>query len=203
MIFKTLRITNRFAFLSKISIYLILILITFKIIIGLLNTDFDFKLVYITFIGALPIILFSKKRISIIKKVDWHTLIFFASMFVLMESVWETGFFQLVIIKLNISILSIPMILCISILLSQLISNVPLAALYLPLLIQTGAETKEFVALAAGSMIAGNLLILGAASNVIIIQNAEKKSGETITFVEFARIGIPMTIINMQVYYLL
>jgi len=46
-------------------------------------------------------------------------------------------------------------------------------------------------ALAAGSTIAGNFFILGAASNVIIIQNAEKKAGKTLTSLEFARIGIP------------
>ncbi len=38
-----------------------------------------------------------------------------------------------------------------------------------------GAGTKAAMALAAGSTLAGNLFILGAASNVIIIQNAEKQ----------------------------
>jgi Na+/H+ antiporter NhaD/arsenite permease-like protein len=57
------------------------------------------------------------------------------------------------------------------------------------------------MALAAGSTIAGNLLILGAASNVIIIQNAEKR-GETLTFFDFARIGVPLTIINAVVYWM-
>jgi len=55
------------------------------------------------------------------------------------------------------------------------------------------------MALAAGSTIAGNLFILGAASNVIIIQLAEKK-GKTITFLDFAWVGIPLTILNMIVY---
>jgi Na+/H+ antiporter NhaD/arsenite permease-like protein len=94
------------------------------------------------------------------------------------------------------------MILTISIILSQLISNVPLVALYLPSLLHSGTSTKEMLALAAGSTIAGNLLILGAASNIIIIQNAEKKSGETISFIEFARIGIPLTIISSFVYWI-
>lgn len=44
------------------------------------------------------------------------------------------------------------------------------------------------------------LLILGAASNVVIIQNAEKK-GETLKFLEFARVGIPLTIICTFVYW--
>jgi Na+/H+ antiporter NhaD/arsenite permease-like protein len=45
------------------------------------------------------------------------------------------------------------------------------------------------MALAAGSTIAGNLTILGAASNVIIIQQAERE-GSTLTFREFVRVGI-------------
>ena len=70
------------------------------------------------------------------------------------------------------------MILLVSVLLSQLISNVPLVALYLPMLLHVGISTNGMMALAAGSTISGNLFIIGAASNIIIIQNAEKKSGE-------------------------
>jgi Na+/H+ antiporter NhaD/arsenite permease-like protein len=87
-----------------------------------------------------------------------------------------------------------------SVLLSQLISNVPLVALYLPMLTQMGVSTEGMMALAAGSTIAGNLSILGAASNVIIIQNAEQKAGETLTFLEFVKIGAPLTMINVVVY---
>ncbi len=193
---------HKLAILSKISLVLLLILIFSKIVLSFLNVQIDLKLVYITVISALPILMFSRKRISIIKKIDWHTLVFFAAMFILTGSVWDTGFFQSVITTLNINILSISMIVVVGILLSQLISNVPLVALYLPMLSHAGASTKEMMALAAGSTIAGNLLILGAASNVIIIQNAEKKSGKTVTFLEFAKIGIPMTIINILIYLL-
>jgi len=55
------------------------------------------------------------------------------------------------------------------------------------------------MALAAGSTIAGNLTILGAASNVIIIENAEKR-GHTLTFWEFLRVGLPLTAVNITVY---
>lgn len=123
-------------------------------------------------------------------------------MFVLMESVWMTGFFQSTITSLKVNIASIPMILTISAIVSQFISNVPLVALYLPMLAQAGASTKELIALAAGSTIAGNMTILGAASNVIVIQNAEKKSGDTLTFFEFARVGVPPTIANILIYWI-
>jgi Na+/H+ antiporter NhaD/arsenite permease-like protein len=75
-------------------------------------------------------------------------------------------------------------------------------ALYLPVLSHLGAAIKEMMALAAGSTIAGNFSILGAASNVIIIQNAERKGGETLTFWEFVRVGIPLTVVNALVYWL-
>lgn len=185
--------------LAKISLWLILSLIIFKIVIVFLNLQINFPITYIALISALSILLFSSKRFAVLKGVDWHTIIFFAAMFVLMQSVWDSGFFQQFMD--GVAINTIPMIFVVSILLSQLISNVPLVALYLPLLQQTAAGTKEIIALAVGSTIAGNMLILGAASNVIIIQNAEKK-GETLSFLEFAKIGIPLTILNAFVYWL-
>jgi Na+/H+ antiporter NhaD/arsenite permease-like protein len=193
---------HELASLSRVSLILIIILVLAKIIIVSLNIPIDFSLTYIALISAIPVLLLSPKRFDVIKRIDWSTLIFFAAMFILMESVWESGFFQLLIAELNLSITSTSTILVVGVLLSQLISNVPLVALYLPLLISSGATTKGMIALAAGSTIAGNLFILGAASNVIIIQNAEKKSGETLTFLEFAKIGIPMTTINILIYWL-
>ena len=188
------------ATISKFSLILIVVLVFAKIITVFINLQVDFKLTYIALLAALPILALSSKRIEIFKKIDWHTLIFFASMFILMQSVWQTGFFQSIIANMSLDITSIFMIFLISIILSQFISNVPLVALYLPLLIHAGTAAKELAALAAGSTIAGNLLILGAASNVIIIQNAEKK-GETITFMDFAKVGIPLTILNVIVYW--
>jgi Na+/H+ antiporter NhaD/arsenite permease-like protein len=193
---------QKLALLSKLSLVLIAALVTAKIITVFLNIQIDFRLTYIALIPALPIVALSPRRVEVIKKIDWRTLVFFAAMFVLMESVWESGFFQSAIAGLNLNITSIVAILLVSTLLSQLISNVPLVALYLPMLMNAGASTKELMALAAGSTVAGNLFILGAASNVIIIQNAERKFGETITFLDFAKIGIILTAINLLVYWL-
>jgi len=57
------------------------------------------------------------------------------------------------------------------------------------------------MALAAGSTIAGNFMILGAASNVMIIQRAERRAHGTLTFVQFARAGIPLTVGQTFVYW--
>lgn len=187
---------------SKLSFILFVFLIFIKIIVVFLRLPVDFKLTYIALISAFPILVFSPKRFDILKKIDWHTLLFFAAMFILMKSVWESGFFQKLISDLNLNITSTFMILIVSVVLSQLISNVPLVALYLPILMHAGASMKEMVYLAAGSTIAGNLFILGAASNIIIIQNAEMKSRETLTFPEFARVGVPLTVVNVIVYWI-
>jgi Na+/H+ antiporter NhaD and related arsenite permeases len=190
------------ALLAKISLNIILILVGLKILLFSLGSTFDFRLTTIALVAALPILVGSPRRFHILRRVDWHTLIFFAAMFVLMESVWLSGFVQRLLQEWKLDIVSVPAILSTSVLLSQLISNVPSVAMFQPMLLHAGASVKELIALAAGSTIAGNLFILGAASNVIVIQNAEKKAHQTITFWEFARIGVPMTLVQTAVYWL-
>jgi Na+/H+ antiporter NhaD/arsenite permease-like protein len=192
----------RLAGLSRISLILLVILIFIRIGIVLADVDIDFRLTYISLIAALPVIGYLPWRPGILKRMDWFTLIFFAAMFVLMQSVWNSGYFQKAIEVANIDLTSTGMIMGVSVTLSQLLSNVPLVALYLPVLAQAGASVKGMMALAAGSTIAGNLTILGAASNVIIIQNSEKRGGPALSFREFVKIGIPLTLANMAVYWL-
>ncbi|MDP2218294.1 MAG: SLC13 family permease [Methanolobus sp.] len=187
---------------SKISLFLVIVLVAAKIAVTTAGIPFNFRLTYIALISALPVLVLSSRRKEIIAKMDWHTLVFFAAMFILMESVWDSGFFQNMIGAPGADINSVPMILGISVFLSQFISNVPLVALYLPILSQADITVVQMMALAAGSTIAGNLSILGAASNVIIIENAEKKGNITLKFTEFAMIGVPLTIIQVCVYWL-
>ncbi len=190
---------SNLAFISKVSFAILIALVLIKIGSVTLGIGEQFRLIYIAVMAALPIIVFSSRRVEIMRKIDWPTLVFFAAMFVLMESVWRSGISQSLLADTDLDLKSIPAILALSVLLSQLISNVPFVALYQPML--TEASVENLMALAAGSTIAGNLFILGAASNVIIIQNAER-SGETLTFLEFARVGIPLTAVNLLVYWM-
>ena len=188
--------------LCRMSLALLLALIALKIALVFVAPGFDFRLTYIALIAALPVLLASPRRLEIARRLDWSTLLFFAAMFVLMASVWDSGVFQNVLERSHLDLAGQGVVLGVSVILSQFISNVPMVALYLPVLDKLGAATGTFMALAAGSTIAGNLTILGAASNVIIIQSCEKRSGETITFWEFLRIGLPLTVINVAVYWL-
>jgi Na+/H+ antiporter NhaD/arsenite permease-like protein len=189
---------NKMFFPVKCSLAIILILAAANIIVSLYGGKLLVPLSFIALCAAIPVILLGTDRVRLLKNIDWFTLVFFAAMFVLMESVWQTGFFQSFVDQSMVT--SVPMILLTSAIISQFISNVPFVALFQPIIMQTGGTTAQLMALAAGSTIAGNLTILGAASNVIIIQNAEKQ-GETLTFFEFAKVGVPLTVLQLVVYW--
>jgi len=185
--------------LTQIALWVLVLLVAVKIVLIGFNLGPDFRLSYIALAAAALLLLLSPRRLALVREIDWPTLIFFAAMFVLMASVWQSGFFQARMGALALDLAAPHTVLAISLVLSQLVSNVPLVALYLPLLEQAGATTPALMALAAGSTIAGNVLILGAASNVIIVQQAER-IGVEIGFCEFARVGIPLALLNAAVY---
>jgi Na+/H+ antiporter NhaD/arsenite permease-like protein len=183
--------------LAQCSLAIILVLAAANIVASFAGGRILVTLPLIAICAAAPVLILSPRRAQVFKAIDWSTLVFFAAMFVLMESVWESGFFQSFVDSSMGS--SVPMILATSILISQFISNVPFVALFQPMLMQAGSTTSRIMALAAGSTLAGNLTVLGAASNVIIIQNAEKQ-GETLTFMEFLKAGLPLTAIQLLIY---
>lgn len=185
--------------LSRLALFLLLGLIALKIVCVALAVPLEFRLSYLAMAAALPILVCSRRRLELLKQVDWPTLLFFAGMFVLMASVWQTGALQGWTAYWQMDLTSLPSILGFSIVLSQLISNVPLVALYLPLVSEAPDSLPALLTLAAGSTIAGNLCILGAASNVIIIQRAEQE-GHTLSFLTFAWVGVPLTILQTLVY---
>lgn len=193
---------SKLSFLAKISISLMLLLIVLKIILEVSLNHNVISFSMIALISCAPIIIASQDRLTIMRRMDWHTIVFFISMFILMQSVWNSGVIQQYLHDHHIAITHTPTILLISALVSQIISNVPLVALYLPLLNHHHASPLHYLALAAGSTVAGNLFIVGAASNIIIIQNAEKRGVSAFSAWEFSRIGILLGVICLIVYWI-
>jgi hypothetical protein len=58
------------------------------------------------------------------------------------------------------------------------------------------------VCLAAASTIAGNLTIMAAASNIIIIEASESRGVKAFTFLEFFKVGAIIIAVNVTVLYL-
>lgn len=188
---------KRLAFLCRISLMLVVLLSCARALSTYVIGEGGFRLSYIALISAAPILLMSNRRLEVLRRVDWRTLAFFVGMFVLMRGVWLTGAFQSAMNLMGFDLASPLHVMAASVLLSQLISNVPLTLLLLPQVLQRGDE-RALLALAAGSTIAGNATLLGAASNIIIVQGAEMR-GSRLTFWEFAKVGIPLTLANVLV----
>ena len=187
--------------LVRFSVLLVVGLIGLRIaLVGHARAE-ELRLSYIALAGALPLLLFSPRRGDLLRRLDWTTLAFFVGMFVLMAAVWQTGLFQGAIARGAVDIAAPATIFALGTGLSQLISNVPLVALYLPMLAHAGAGLDSYMALAAASTLAGNLLILGAASNVIIVQSAERHGGH-LSFYRFAQVGVPLTLVQLGIFWL-
>ncbi len=133
---------------------------------------------------------------------DWPTILFFIGLFIFTEGVLKSGIIQYLANFLPPPD-NVASIMIVSILLSQVLSNVPLVAIYIPIMISHGNITVvDWLALAAGSTIAGNFTILGAASNVIISEASESRGGKGFNFVEFMKYTIPILIPNAIITYL-
>jgi Na+/H+ antiporter NhaD/arsenite permease-like protein len=166
----------------------------------------------IALLGAGILYLLSgKDRKDIIKSIDYSVLVFFVAMFIVTSALWSSGGISLIMSHIpspnpNNLVHSNTIISVVSILLSQILSNVPFVALYNLVLLNSGfagdAHISQWMMLASASTIAGNLTILGAASNIIIIDVAESKNIKSFTFVEFVKIGTLVTLANIGVYYL-
>jgi len=86
---------------------------------------------------------------------------------------------------------------------SQLLSNVPFTKLFLDYTKSLGysaLDVKSWITLAMASTIAGNVTILGAASNVIILEVLGARYGRTISFTEFLKISSIVTATNIAIY---
>ena len=153
----------------------------------------SFPLYLIPIAGALVAVARSSKW-KYALDTDWETLAFFLAMFVLMSAVWNSGFFQQFLPPQER--LSDPgVVLFSSLVLSQFLSNVPLVIIYLKAL-GVAASTRTLILLAAGSTLAGALTLIGAASNIIIMQAAEKK-GHGFPFMQFTVAGIAITAVSL------
>lgn len=156
---------------------------------------------YLSLCAALPVMLCSSKPKRWLVHVDWRTLVFFIAMFVLMASVWNSGLLQAALAKTHLNLHHSVVVLWLSALVSQFISNVPAVALYLPVLKSLHVDVHQYMALAAGSTLAGHFLILGAASNVIVLQQALQRKDSGFGFWDFVRVGVPLGVVNLLVYW--
>ncbi|KAH8358791.1 hypothetical protein KR093_002520, partial [Drosophila rubida] len=159
---------------------------------------------------------------SILERVEWSTLIFFAALFVFMESLVKMGLIDC-ISKVTTKIIhavdddsqlivSLLLILWFTALSSAFVDNIPITALMLKLVIKLSTNLTLDLplnplvwALVFGAGFGGNGTLIGASANVVTIGIA-KQHGYAITFRQFLFIGFPvmiMTVVIATIYLLI
>ncbi|WP_017298119.1 SLC13 family permease [Nodosilinea nodulosa] len=161
---------------------------------------------------------------NILRDVDWSTLVFFMSVFVLIGGLQETGVISQtagllgVVIGQNIALGSM-LLLFVTGILSSLIPNIPLVVAMVPLLKEylvnvnlVGPELLSpdfagqvppeilplFAAMMFGATLGGNGTLMGASSNIVAAGIAEQH-GKPISFRLFLNYGLPLMALQLVV----
>lgn len=160
----------------------------------------------IAFTAAIVLGLITAKRHSIhdsFSSVEWTTLFFFAGLFIMVAGVEKTGILEALSEYVansttNIFFLAL-IVLWVSGIVSMILDNIPFVTVMIPVIMGIQAElggsdaTILWWALSLGACLGGNGTIVGASANVISVDIAKKK-GVNITFIEYMKFSLPITI---------
>jgi Na+/H+ antiporter NhaD/arsenite permease-like protein len=179
------------------------------VLLFILHGFFHMEVSVAALLGAALILVLNKADIVEImeKDIEWPSLVFFIMLFVIVGAAEETGILQYVADWIrNVCrgdlVIAILLIAWSAAILSAIVDNIPFTATMLPVVallsrtIPGGESGVLWWALALGACFGGNATIVGASANVITTGIAER-SGHRITFFEFAKHGIPITIVGM------
>jgi Na+/H+ antiporter NhaD/arsenite permease-like protein len=152
-------------------------------------------------LGAAAVLLFTRrlKPQRVFAMVDWTMLLMFAGLFVVVGGLEATGIDQDAIRWIGVERLANPITLSVVVtVLSNLVSNVPAVLLFRPIFPALGGSEQIALIISAVSTLAGNLTVVGSIANLIVIEQA-RRHGVGITFLEYLRVGIPVTILTIVV----
>lgn len=159
-------------------------------------------------IGATALLIWIKPDIEeMIEAVDWTTLVFFLSLFIVVGAIQEVGLISIIADWIgelvgDSLLLAMIAVTWLSAVLSTVIANIPFTAAMLPVIgfltvTVPGAESKAlFFCLSVGSAMGGNGSLIGASANMVTAGIAES-AGYTISYGYFLRKGFPALLITV------
>jgi Na+/H+ antiporter NhaD/arsenite permease-like protein len=136
---------------------------------------------------------------KIYRSVDWPLLIMFVGLFVVVHA-FEANVVRTWHLERRTALLESPVVLVsgLSVVLSNLVSNVPAVLLFQPLMEVMPRKELAWLALAMSSTLAGNLTVLGSIANLIVVENA-RRAGIELSFLEYLKVGVPLTVLTTLV----
>ncbi len=189
--------------LMRISLSVFVFTVTLLVMHHLL----DLLIAFVAILGAtLVLMLGGKDMPELVEKIDWHTLLFLAGLFIVVGGLDKTGVLRDVANGVagvgggNLVVL-LTTLLWISALLSCLLDNVPFAAAMVPVLRDLSASGVAPLgpmtwSTALGADIGGNATPIGASANVVGLAIAEKQ-GIHVTWREYMKVAFPAMIISI------
>ena len=153
-------------------------------------------------VGAVMVAIAQRDPAYAIDRVEWALLLFFASLFVVMRGLEQTG----VVAWIDARAVALTQggsawsaataVSGVMVVLSNLISNVPAVLLWRNTVPGLPNPDLMWRIVAMSSTFAGNLLLIGSMANLIVAERAESR-GVRIGFVEYARVGLPVTLLTL------
>jgi Na+/H+ antiporter NhaD/arsenite permease-like protein len=145
------------------------------------------------------IFLMSRRMASreIMSLVDWELLVLFVGLFIVNDAFARTGAMERVIAVMRswgVDPGRPAALFGLSVVLSNLVSNVPATMLLLP----SATHPQAGAILALASTLAGNLIIVGSIANIIVVTGA-RPLGVTIDFRTHLRTGAPVTVVTLAI----
>jgi len=152
--------------------------------------------------GALMVLVAQRDPAYAIERVDWDLLLFFASLFVVMRGFEQTGAVAWIdrqalgMVESSSPWRAATAVSGVMATLSNLISNVPAVILWRNTVPHLPHAELLWRVVAMSSTFAGNLLLIGSMANLIVAEKAEAR-GVRIGFGEYARVGVPVTLLTL------
>jgi Na+/H+ antiporter NhaD/arsenite permease-like protein len=149
--------------------------------------------------GALIMVLARRDTHQVLKLVDWHLLVFFAALFIVVEGLGGTGLPDQIYRRVR-GILGASAT-CqawnfawFSALGSNVFSNVPFVLVAGKWINNFTRPELMWKVMALATTFAGNLTILGSVANIIVVESA--RDHVKVGFWDYARYGIPVTLLT-------
>lgn len=142
-----------------------------------------------------------------IQDVEWTTILFFMSLFVVVGGLTETGIIKELASKIIDATNGHPMVtmlvlLWASALLSSILDNIPFVATLIPLILAMQADgmdvTSFWWAISLGACLGGNGTMIGASANVVL-SDISTKHGYPITFKSYLKVGMPFMLLSIVI----
>ena len=196
-------ITNRRSFIISALIFICTII--------LLVTHAQTGLTVATigaFTGIVTLLFSGKAALTLLKKVDYKTILFFIGLFVVVGGLEQTGVLKVMAAFIgeisggNI-MLMLAIILWISAIASAFVDNIPFAATMIPIIKSLAATQGVDLSvlawtLAMGTDIGGSATPIGASANVVGIATAARE-GHIIKWGRYCKVMAPATLIVMLI----